>query len=512
VGRDWGIAVRAMTRNTLILAELALYLLGMLLIGIYVGRKKLSQEQYHLGGRSLAGWALALSERSTGESAWLILGLTGAAFATGLPELWVAVGCVCGIIASWLLLARRFRAESARYGVITFIDYFAAKFPGRARSIRWVAAITIVFFYVVYVYAQFEGTGKVLNETFGLDPTIGIVVSALVTIAYSTAGGFVAVVWTDVVQALLMILTFIVTPVMALAAVLGQGLSISGALAAAGPGAGSLWGGKSGGAAVLLALAGFSWFFGYLGGQPQLSTRWMAMRNDRDVKRGAWIAIVWTLLAYVGAITIGLCALALYGKAAVADPEHILPYMLGKLVPPWLGGLLLVGAIAAIMSTASSLLLIVCSTVTEDIVHKTLRLDLGERKLLLISRLTLLVCGALALGLALTLGKPVFSVVSWVWAGIGCSFSPAVILAFYWKRCSGAGILGSLLCGFATTVVWMTSSAGEWLARAVLGAEGKLPVMVSSFVVALGAAIVCSLLFPDRPEPTAEGVPVASAS
>ena len=487
-----------MVENPVILVELCAYLVAMLLIGVYFGRKKLSEAEYHLGGKKLSGLALALSERSTGESAWLILGLTGAAFATGLPELWVAIGCVSGIVVSWLFLARKFRAEADRYRVITYIDYFATKYEERGQVIRCVAAVTIVFFYVLYVYAQFEGSGKVLNETFGVDPTVGIVVSAVITVLYSTAGGFMAVVWTDVVQAILMILTFIVTPVIAVVVVVGNGVSIPAALAAGGPGMASLFGGSEGAAAFLLALAGFSWFFGYLGGQPQLATRWMAMRSDHDVRRGRSVAIVWTLLAYAGAIVIGLSALALYGKGAVSDPEHILPFMLIKLVPTWLAGLLLVGAVAAIMSTASSLLLIVTSSVTEDIVHKTLKLDVSEGKLLLISRLTLLAAGGLALTLALTLGKPIFSVVSWVWAGIGCSFSPAAILAFYWKRFSGAGVVASLLGGFGTTVLCMLTDLDERLTSAVLGVSGSVSVMASAFAVAFMAAVVCSLLLPDR--------------
>jgi sodium/proline symporter len=485
-----------LVKNPLILFELALYLVGMLLIGAYFGRKKLSRSEFHLGGKTLSGWALALSERSTGESAWLILGLTGAAFATGLPELWVAFGCVGGIVVSWLFLARKFRAEADRYRVLTYIDYFATKYPREGTAIRLIAALTIVVFYVIYVYAQFEGTGKVLNETFGIDPTTGIVVSAAITILYSTAGGFLAVVWTDVVQAILMILTFIVTPVIALHAVSTSHVSIGAALAASGPGAASLTGGATGALAFLVALKGFSWFFGYLGGQPQLSTRWMAMRSDADVRRGAWIAVAWTLLAYVGAIVIGLSALALYGRDAVADPEHILPFMLQKLVPTWLAGLLLVGAVAAIMSTASSLLLIVCSTVTEDIVHKTLRLDPGERTLVLISRATLFGTGALALVLALLFRKPVFSAVSWVWAGIGCAFSPAAILAFYWKRFSGAGVVASLVAGFATTSIWMNTSAGERIAASLFGVDGTISVMLASFAVSFAAAVLASLLFP----------------
>ncbi len=492
-----------MSHNAVILVELALYLLGMLLIGAYFARKKLTQAQYHLGGKALSGWALALSERSTGESAWLILGLTGAAFATGLSELWVAFGCVAGIVVSWLFLARKFRAEADRYRVLTYIDYFATKYPREGAAIRLLSALTIVVFYVIYVYAQFEGTGKVLNETFGIHPTTGIVISAVITILDSTAGGFMAVVWTDAVQAILMILTFIVTPVIALYAVSQSHASIGAALASGGAGYGSLTGGATGSLAFLVALGGFSWFFGYLGGQPQLSTRWMAMRNDTDVKRGAWIAIVWTLLAYVGAIFIGLSARALYGAGAVGDPEHILPFMLQKLVPDWLAGLLLVGAIAAIMSTASSLMLIVCSTVTEDVIRKTLRRDPGERTLVLVSRVTLLGTGALALALALVFPKPVFSAVSWTWAGIGCAFSPAAILSFYWKRFSGAGVVASLVAGFATTALWMNTPAGDRVAAALFGGAagsgtGTISVMFASFAVAFAAAVAASLLFPGK--------------
>jgi len=486
-----------MVKNPVILVELALYLVGMLLIGAYFARRKLSQAEYHLGGKTLSGWALALSERSTGESAWLILGLTGAAFATGLPELWVAFGCVGGIVVSWLFLARKFRAEADRYRVLTYIDYFATKYPREGTAIRLLAALTIVFFYVVYVYAQFEGTGKVLNETFGIDPTAGMVISAAITILYSTAGGFLAVVWTDVVQAILMIVTFIVTPVIALLAVAGSHASIGAALAADGGSAASLTGGATGALALLVGLKGFSWFFGYLGGQPQLATRWMAMRSDADVKRGAAIAILWTLLAYAGAIVIGLSARALYGAGAVADPEHILPFMLQRLVPGWLAGLLLIGAIAAIMSTASSLLLIVCSTVTEDVIRKTLRRDPGERTLVLVSRATLFGTGALALALALVFPRPVFSAVSWVWAGIGCAFSPAAILSFYWKRFNGAGVVASIVAGFATTAVWMNTAAGDRVAAALFGVNGTVSVMFASFTDDFVAAVVASLVFPD---------------
>jgi sodium/proline symporter len=474
-------------QNPVILVELVLYLVGMLAIGYYFSRKQLTQADYHCGGKRLSGWALALSERSTGESAWLILGLTGAAFSRGLAELWVAFGCVAGILVAWIFLARKFREEADRYHPLTSLDYFASKYRRHAHFIRWFASLIIVFFYVIYVWAQFQGSGKVLEKTFGINPVTGILLSAVVTILYSMAGGFLSVVWTDVVQAILMIVTFIVTPVIALVVMVQSGVSIGGSLTAAGPGMNDFFGGQTGGLALLTALAGFSWFFGYLGGQPQLSTRWMAMRNDADVRRGCWVASGWTLLAYGGALFIGYAALALYGRGAVADPEKILPFMLQKLVPTWLGGILLVGAIAAIMSTASSLLLLVTSCISEDILHKSLNRQLTDRQLVAISRLTILVTGSLALVLSLSSQEPIFNIVSWVWAGIGCSFSPAVLLSFYWKRFSGAGVVAAMLSGFIITVIWMTT-----------GLHQKFSVMVVSFLASLLMGILFALLFPER--------------
>ena len=476
-----------MIENPWIIVELVLYLGGMMAIGAYFARREMSQADYHMGGKKLPGWILALSERSTGESAWLILGLPGFAYSAGLSAVWIAVGCVSGIVFAWIFLARRFRSEADRYGALTFIDYFAAKFPVRARWIRWYAALLIISFYLLYVAAQFKGGGKTLLQTFGISEIWGILLTAGVVILYSSAGGFFSVVWTDAVQAILMILTFLVTPVVMGYQVLSRGLSVTGALAAAGPGMNSWFGTSVGFAAGLLVFSNFSWFFGYLGGQPQLSTRWMAMKNDRDVKAGSWVAVLWTLLAYLGALSIGWFALALYGPKAVADNELILPFALLKTVSPWLSGLLLVGAIAAIMSTASSLLLVTTSSVTEDIYHKAMKRKASDRTLVMLSRLTLLLVGAVGLAICFLSGDTIYAIVSWAWAGIGCSFSPAVMCAFFWRRTSGAGVLACLLAGFVTTGVCMGLKLDTGF------------VFGGTFAAALLAAIVFSLVFPEKP-------------
>jgi sodium/proline symporter len=472
--------------KSIVTVEFVLYLALIMGIGLYFARKKMTQADFHLGGKRIPGWALALSERATGESAWCLLGLTGFAFAAGLSSVWIAVGCVAGITVSWLWLAKEFRRERDKYDTLTLPDYLATKYASRGKFIRWFSSIIIIFFFVLYVAAQFSGGGKTLNITFGIPVAWGIIISAVIVILYAMAGGFLSVVWTDVLQAILMIITLVVTPIVALIAVAKSNISITGALSLAGGGLDSWTGGAVGFAAGTLIFNNFSWFFGYLGGQPQLDARWMAMRSDRDVKIGSAVAIIWTLLAYAGAITLGIAAIALYGAGVVSDPEQILPFMLLKLMPPWLAGILLAGAVAAMMSTADSQLLIATSSISEDIVHKALRKDFDDRKLVLISRITILVVGLVALVMAFTSKSLIYTIVGWAWAGIGCSFAPAVILSFFWKRFNASGVIASLVSGFATTVVWMTT-----------GLDSIFTARAATFIMAFVCAVVFTFLLPE---------------
>lgn len=469
------------------MVEFIVYLTVIMGIGVYFARKRMNQVDFHLGGKKIPGWALALSERATGESAWCLLGLTGFAFASGLSSVWIAIGCVAGIIFSWLWLARDFRRERDKYDTLTLPDYFATKYTHQGRFIRWFSSLIIVFFFVLYVAAQFSGGGKTLNITFGIPVTTGIIISAVIVILYAMAGGFFSVVWTDVLQAVLMIVTLVVTPIVALIVVAQQNISIVSVLAATGGGVDSITGGAVGFAVGTLIVNNFSWFFGYLGGQPQLDARWMAMKDDREVQTGATIAIIWTILAYTGAITLGLTAIALYGQNAVPDPEQILPFMLMKLMPPWLAGILLAGAVAAMMSTADSQLLIATSSISEDIIHKSLNKRVGDKTLVFISRVTILVVGIIALLLAFTSKSLIYTIVHFAWAGIGCSFSPAVIFSFFWKRFTGRGVIASLLSGSTVTLLWM-----------ITGWDKVIAATAVTFVVSMLAAVIVTIAFPRK--------------
>ena len=459
-------------------------------LGFWQGRRTRSQEDFVLGGSKLPGWMLALSERATGESAWLLLGFTGFVYANGLSGLWIAAGCLAGICTSWIVLARKFRQEAARHQALTMPEYFSARFPDRAATIRLLSTAIIAFFFVFYVGAQFAGAGKTIERTFGLAPVWGQTISAVVIMAYASFGGFISVVAVDAFQAILMILTLVATPLFMLARVAAGPVSISAALASAGPGMTSLTGGLTGFAAGLLIFNNFAWFFGYLGGQPQLNARFMGMRDDRQVAIGRNIAIVWTVLAYGGAIMIGLCALALFGPKAVPDAEMILPHALTSLLPPWLAGILLAGAVAAMVSTAESMLIVAGTSISQDAYQGIVKKGgASDRALLAVSRVATLAIGILGLVLAFTTEKLIYSIVSYAWAGIGCSFAPAVLLSFYWDRFNSAGVVTALLAGLATTIVWVLT-----------GLDTKVTAMAVTFVVSMGAAVVVALLTGRRAE------------
>lgn len=459
------------------------YFILTLALGLWQARRTKSQSDFVLGGKKLPGWMLALSERATGESAWLLLGLTGFIYATGLSGIWTGVGCLLGITTAWVVLAKKFRREAEKHNALTMPEYFAARFPAKATTIRVLSTTIIVFFFVFYVGAQFAGAGKTIFQTFGLDPLWGMVLSAAVILAYATFGGFISVVAVDTFQSILMLTTLIVAPVLILVKVLDSPVGLSQAFAAAGPGFGSLTGGMAGFGAGLMIFNNLAWFFGYLGGQPQLNARFMGMKDERNVRSGRNIAVVWTVIAYSGVVVIGLGAQVLFGPNAVADSEMILPFVLNRMFPGWLAALLLAGAVAAMISTAESMLLVAATSISEDVYKGIIMKGCAkDRTLLRISRVATLVIGVLGLVMALTTKNLIYYIVSYAWAGIGCSFAPAVLLSFYWDRFSSKGIVTALLAGLVTTIGWMLA-----------GLEKTVTARAATFVVAMGLAVLVTL-------------------
>jgi sodium/proline symporter len=353
-----------------------LYLAMILVIGIITFRLNKSHSDYFLGGRRMGPVLVAFSERTSAESAWLLVGLPGAAMAVGLMEVWTAIGCVSGIVLSWIFIAKDLRISSEKHSAITLPNFFAEKFSGQEskvddRVLRITATIIILFFFTFYLAAQFIAAGKVLFVTFDIPQENGIILGATVIIIYTMMGGFLAVVWTDLIQGIIMIGALVILPIIGFIVLESRDLSIAAALAEAGPDVASLVQNKTGWAAAAVVISGLSWGLGYFG-QPHLITKYMSIGDPEKMKVARRIAISWAVPAFTGAMLIGLVSLALYGQNFYSDPEYVMPGLANDLLPAWLAGIFISGAIAAMMSTADSQLLIISSSVIEDFYHKTL--------------------------------------------------------------------------------------------------------------------------------------------
>ncbi len=446
-----------------ILTVMVIYLSLLIAWGIYQGRKVKSGSDYTIAGRKLPGWVAALSERATGESSWALLGLPGAAYAMGLTEIWTAIGCVAGIVSAWIFLASRLRDEAEKYNVTTFTGYIAARHGESARALTILSSSAIVFFFFFYVGAQFLGGGKTLFTLFGLKPAAGALITAAIIVPYTIYGGFRSVVYTDVIQALVMIITLIIGPVVGIIYIMnGHGEFASGiseALVKAGDNYTSLTGAAKGFAAGLVITGGFSWFFGYLGGQPQLSMRFMAIKDARQAAKGRNIGIIWTLAAYIGALMTGWIGIAIFGPAGLSDPEYVMPSVIMKLFPPVIASILITGAIAAMISTADSLLILSATEISENVVKRETKKGNNSASHGILKRYRLTTALVALVALALSYVSPsrlIFTLVSYVWAGIGCTFSVVILFTLFWKRFHGKAAIVTIIAGLLATIIWIS--------------------------------------------------------
>ena len=409
---------------------------------------------------------IAFSERASGESAWLLIGLPGAAMALGFIELWSAIGCTTGIVLSWIFIARKLRRECDRHGDLTLPEFFMNRFPEATGLLRLSASLLIAFFFAFYVAAQINAAGKVLDATFpdmlaGIRDTIGLetqtqvigmIIGAVIIIFYTMMGGFLAVAWTDLFQGIIMIFTLVVLPLAAFIAFM-NGPEAAGRLEEISPTLLDVTGGKTGFALGLAVLGGLSWGLGYMG-QPHLLARYQAIRSARDIRQGSLIAICWAVPAFWGAFLIGIVGLLVYGEGSFADPEQLMPTLAKEIMPAWLAGIMISGAVAAMMSTADSQLLITSSTLSEDIVHKFLGFNLSQRVLVLVSRGFTFAIGVLGFYLAVNADEDVYHIVDYAWFGLAAAFGPPLILTLYWKGTNGFGVLAGMIIGAAVVILW----------------------------------------------------------
>lgn len=471
-----------------------LYLLVVMGLAIWSALRSKTNNDFILGGKKISGVSLALSERSTGESAWLLLGLTGEAYALGFQSIWVAIGCVVGILFIWIVMSGPLRRETDKTGALTIPSLLSRRFPGTEKAIGLLSAVIIVFFFLFYIAAQFKGAGSVFERTFGLSPFWGMIIGSLVVVVYTSFGGFMAVVATDVFQAILMILTLVALPIILLFVVASYNIDFAMTLQAAGPGFSSMTGTMAGGTAGLAIINGLCWAFGYTG-QPQLLSRMMALKSEKDVNTAIWVAVIWTIIAYMGAILIGISGRVLITSGLVSglpaelqDVEQILPTLTLTLVTPLLAGVLLSGVVSAMMSTAASELIICSSSMSEDIYVNVTKHRMIDKRMVVLNKLLTLSVGLLAFVIVLFLPDTIFRLVSYSWAGIGSSFGPALLLMLFWKKFSRAGVFASLICGSLGAVLW----------KEFIKPHTQVSEIFGSFVISFAMAVIFSLIFPEK--------------
>ncbi len=465
------------------------YLLIIMFVGFITARLMKDIKDFALGGNRLGPVVIAFSERASGESAWLILGLPGAALAVGLLELWTAVGCILGIITSWMIIAKPIRSLTEKFQALTLPELLSKKYNDKKGVIRVLSALIITFFFTFYVAAQFSGAGKVLHVTFGFTQMEGMIIGAIIILTYTIMGGFLAVAWTDLIQGIIMIGTLVILPIVGWIEL--KELAPSSTVWDWS----TLYNGQTGLKASLGAVAGLSWGLGYMG-QPHLLVRYMAINRIESIHTGRKIAITWAIPAFIGSLLIGLVGVKLIAAGGLSyqgetltlsnlgDPEKLMPIMASNLLSPWIAGILISGAIAAMMSTADSQLLVSTTVLTKDLVGRTGKTVVKKINTLTLGRMLTGIIGIIAFFLAWTSKDLVFEMVSYAWSGLGASFGPALVMTLWWKKTSRNGVIAGLIVGSLSTIIWKNVDI----------LQAAVTERLVSFVLSFGAVIMFSLL------------------
>jgi len=462
----------------LILGIYVFYLAVLLTVGFLTSRRTKTIADYFLGGRKVGPWLTAVSSTASSESGWVVLGATGLVYADGLSAWWFMPGCLAGYVVNWFFLARKMRRYSEDNNSITVPDYIAYTFGDRFHLLRSVAVLIIFFSMLGYVAAQFTASGKAFEAIFGWDYTTGVLMGAVIIIIYTLMGGYFAVVWTDLIQGLLMATGLVIMPIIAYFAVGGAEFVFEAA-----PNAEffTFTGGKTRYAFIgmLVGLLGIG--LGYPG-QPHVITRYMGAASDDVIKRGRVISIVWGILVFGGATLLGLVGRALLPD--LDDPEHLFPKAALMLLHPIIAGIMLSAILSAIMSTASSQLLVAASSVVKDLYESLFGGNPGERKLVLMSRITVLVLGALSILFALMKVRVIFWFVLFAWSGMGAAFGPLMLLSVSKFKVNFQGALASMLTGFGVTLVWKLTGLSDSVIYELV------PAFILAFIAAWGVTVV----------------------
>ena len=501
-----------MQSNTFTLVAFILYFMIMIGIGIFSFKRSKNMSDYFLGGRQLGSWSTAISAQASDMSGWLLLGLPGSILVSGLTESWIAIGLFIGTYLNWKLIATRLRKMSAAAGdSITIPEYFQNRFGSKSPVVRFVCAAIIFIFFLVYTASAFSSGAKLFEFVFDIDYTVSLTIGAVLIIAYTFLGGFLAVCWTDVIQGILMFVALIVVPIVCVCTTPDFMSVVNNAMETKELASNylSMFNNAEGGFAWQTIVSGLAWGLGYFG-MPHILVRFMAIKSADLIKKSRLIACIWVFVTLGAAVFIGVAGygylhapgnedlLAQFNN--IGDAERIFMFMSSTLLPAVIAGVILCAILAAIMSTADSQLLVTASAVTAD-VFALIKKDASDKVQMWISRITVIVVAIIAYFLALDPESSVMGLVSYAWAGLGAAFGPAILLSLFWKRMNIVGAVAGMITGGVSVIVWEQFCSGT-------GVYSLLP----AFVLALIAVVVGSLVSGKQPEGVDELFEKAKAS
>lgn len=489
---------------TAVLIAFAVYLLIMIVIGIIYMKRTNNSEDYFLGGRGLGGWVAALSAQASDMSGWLLMGLPGAIYAMGTGQAWIAIGLFLGTVFNWVCISSRLRRYTIKANnSLTLPAYFENRFRDDKKILLLISSIVIVIFFLVYTASALAAGGKLFNSVFGLDYHIALAIGAGVILLYTFMGGFMAVCVTDFVQGTLMLVGLMIVPIAAFF-ILGGRDGVTQVINESG---------VAGGASSYLNLftngerpytfveifSQLAWGLGYCG-MPHILTRFMAIKNQKELRKSRVIAIIWVMISLGCACMLGIVGRAflfptILGTEGTASTENVFIEMIIKMFTetyslPFIGGLFLCGILAAIMSTADSQLLVTASAVSKDLYKDVLRPETDEKKVLAVSRWTVAIVAILAFIIAWNPDNSIMGLVSNAWAGLGAAFGPTVLMSLFWRRANLTGAVAGIVSGGLTVIIWdyIPLVGGQ-----TLGVATGLYSLAVGFVVSCLCIVIFSL-------------------
>ncbi len=470
-----------MSDTTWQIITMIIYFLVMIGIGLWAYRRTVNVDDYMLGGRQLNPLVAALSAGASDMSGWLLMGLPGALYVSGVVEFWIAIGLTVGAWLNWKFVAPRLRSYTeVSNNSITVPSFLDSRLRDSTHALRIVSGLIILFYFTFYVSSGMVAGGTFFEGAFGVDYRWGMFIIAAITVFYTLVGGFLAVSYTDAVQGTLMMLALILVPAVGIAYVGGFGEMID-TVRAVDPQLLS----PIRGASVIGLISSVAWGLGYFG-QPHIIVRFMALRNPKEATSARRIGIGWMLLAVLGALATAFVGIAVYqhDDGQLANPEQVFIVLGQLLFHPLIAGFMLAAILAAIMSTISSQLLVSSSALIEDVYMTFTNRRLDAKTGVMLSRVSVAGIAVLAAALSWTPNDTILGLVAFAWAGFGASFGPTILLSLFWRKLTGFGALSGMVMGAVTVAVWGNIDGGMF----------NLYEIIPGFLVNMIVTIVVSLL------------------